>query len=300
MTTDDRSHNHIRLHVIWSCNTDRGSILSLALFIGFCLSVLSMILSPFPFALGLYIIQYHEQSYCVPSNFALIWFFVLKIFVFRLRFPYLLFTNSDPDDSWSRRVLWYRLFDAGGQRSERRKWIHVFDNVTALIFTVDSTATTTTTTTTATTTTTTTTTWLNVTALIFTVAMSGYSQQMREDSSMVSNNFILTSYYFISSFSCFVGANEGAEERGAIGAVPPGEDSGEDAPFPKWINFVWNFTYKSVRFGAFWRRWLFLERERYYRSSISMGMRSEEGRWPPPGSMPLLYMWDYGLFSYLQ
>jgi len=50
-------------------------------------------------------------------------------------------------------VSCFRLFDAGGQRSERRKWIHVFDNVTALIFTV---------------------------------AMSSYSQQMREDASMVS------------------------------------------------------------------------------------------------------------------
>ena len=27
-----------------------------------------------------------------------------------------------------------RLFDAGGQRAERRKWIHCFDNVTAVIF----------------------------------------------------------------------------------------------------------------------------------------------------------------------
>ncbi|ELU00453.1 hypothetical protein CAPTEDRAFT_204897 [Capitella teleta] len=30
----------------------------------------------------------------------------------------------------------FRLMDVGGQRSERRKWIHVFDNVTAIIFTV--------------------------------------------------------------------------------------------------------------------------------------------------------------------
>lgn len=30
----------------------------------------------------------------------------------------------------------FRLFDVGGQRSERRKWIHCFDNVTAIIFIV--------------------------------------------------------------------------------------------------------------------------------------------------------------------
>ena len=32
--------------------------------------------------------------------------------------------------------LTYRLFDVGGQRSERKKWIHCFENVTALIFLV--------------------------------------------------------------------------------------------------------------------------------------------------------------------
>ena len=26
------------------------------------------------------------------------------------------------------------MFDVGGQRNERRKWIHCFDNVTACIF----------------------------------------------------------------------------------------------------------------------------------------------------------------------
>lgn len=44
----------------------------------------------------------------------------------------------------------FRMFDVGGQRSERRKWIHVFDNVTTIIFTV---------------------------------AMSCYDQTLREDSS---------------------------------------------------------------------------------------------------------------------
>jgi hypothetical protein len=28
----------------------------------------------------------------------------------------------------------FSIFDVGGQRSERRKWIHCFDNVTAIIF----------------------------------------------------------------------------------------------------------------------------------------------------------------------
>jgi hypothetical protein len=28
----------------------------------------------------------------------------------------------------------FSVFDVGGQRSERRKWIHCFDNVDAIIF----------------------------------------------------------------------------------------------------------------------------------------------------------------------
>ncbi|KAJ7624818.1 heterotrimeric G protein alpha subunit B [Roridomyces roridus] len=32
--------------------------------------------------------------------------------------------------------LQYKLFDVGGQRSERKKWIHCFENVTALVFLV--------------------------------------------------------------------------------------------------------------------------------------------------------------------
>lgn len=32
--------------------------------------------------------------------------------------------------------LVYRMFDVGGQRSERKKWIHCFENVTAIIFVV--------------------------------------------------------------------------------------------------------------------------------------------------------------------
>ncbi|CAO3596737.1 unnamed protein product [Absidia cylindrospora] len=32
--------------------------------------------------------------------------------------------------------LTYRMFDVGGQRSERKKWIHCFENVTAVLFVV--------------------------------------------------------------------------------------------------------------------------------------------------------------------
>jgi guanine nucleotide-binding protein G(i) subunit alpha len=32
--------------------------------------------------------------------------------------------------------LSYRFFDVGGQRSERKKWIHCFQNVNAIIFLV--------------------------------------------------------------------------------------------------------------------------------------------------------------------
>lgn len=32
--------------------------------------------------------------------------------------------------------LKYKLFDVGGQRSERKKWIHCFENVTAILFLV--------------------------------------------------------------------------------------------------------------------------------------------------------------------
>lgn len=32
--------------------------------------------------------------------------------------------------------LKYRMFDVGGQRSERKKWIHIFDNVQVVLFLV--------------------------------------------------------------------------------------------------------------------------------------------------------------------
>ena len=34
-------------------------------------------------------------------------------------------------------LIYYRsMFDVGGQRSERKKWIHCFENVTSIIFCV--------------------------------------------------------------------------------------------------------------------------------------------------------------------
>ena len=33
-------------------------------------------------------------------------------------------------------VFLFRMFDVGGQRSERKKWIHCFEGVTAIIFCV--------------------------------------------------------------------------------------------------------------------------------------------------------------------
>lgn len=32
--------------------------------------------------------------------------------------------------------MYFRMFDVGGQRSERKKWIHCFEGVTAIIFCV--------------------------------------------------------------------------------------------------------------------------------------------------------------------
>ena len=31
-------------------------------------------------------------------------------------------------------ILFFRLVDVGGQRSERKKWIHCFEDVTAILF----------------------------------------------------------------------------------------------------------------------------------------------------------------------
>lgn len=51
----------------------------------------------------------------------------------------------------------FKLFDVGGQRSERKKWIHCFEDVTAIIFCV---------------------------------AMSEYDQVLHEDETTVSNTFL--------------------------------------------------------------------------------------------------------------
>jgi hypothetical protein len=45
---------------------------------------------------------------------------------------FLLFDSPVGENKRSGEV--YRLFDVGGQRNERRKWIHLFEGVTAVIF----------------------------------------------------------------------------------------------------------------------------------------------------------------------
>lgn len=51
-----------------------------------------------------------------------------------------LFSSREPSDSSLTNVClslrWLRMVDVGGQRSERRKWIHCFENVTSIIFLV--------------------------------------------------------------------------------------------------------------------------------------------------------------------
>lgn len=62
--------------------------------------------------------------------------------------------------------VFFRLFDVGGQRSERKKWIHCFEDVTAIIFCV---------------------------------AMSEYDQVLHEDETTV----IFCSYFLLKSFLLF-------------------------------------------------------------------------------------------------
>ena len=66
--------------------------------------------------------------------------------------------------------LTYRMFDVGGQRSERKKWIHCFENVTAIIFLV---------------------------------AISEYDQVLIEDETVVSSNLPLPPFYPLFFFNHF-------------------------------------------------------------------------------------------------
>lgn len=50
--------------------------------------------------------------------------------VLRVRFP----TTGIHDYSFTIKNITLRIVDVGGQKSERRKWIHCFENVTSLIF----------------------------------------------------------------------------------------------------------------------------------------------------------------------
>ncbi|CAJ1060474.1 guanine nucleotide-binding protein subunit alpha-11-like isoform X1 [Xyrichtys novacula] len=50
--------------------------------------------------------------------------------VLRVRFP----TTGIHDYSFTVKNITLRIVDVGGQKSERRKWIHCFENVTSLIF----------------------------------------------------------------------------------------------------------------------------------------------------------------------
>ncbi|XP_056614122.1 guanine nucleotide-binding protein subunit alpha-11-like isoform X1 [Triplophysa dalaica] len=50
--------------------------------------------------------------------------------VLRVRFP----TTGINDYSFSMQKITLRIVDVGGQKSERRKWIHCFENVTSLMF----------------------------------------------------------------------------------------------------------------------------------------------------------------------
>jgi hypothetical protein len=45
-------------------------------------------------------------------------------------------TTGIVEINFSFKDLNFRVFDVGGQRSERKKWIHCFEDVTAIIFIV--------------------------------------------------------------------------------------------------------------------------------------------------------------------
>lgn len=44
--------------------------------------------------------------------------------------------NKDGKTGYPVTFLCFRMVDVGGQRSERRKWIHCFENVTSIMFLV--------------------------------------------------------------------------------------------------------------------------------------------------------------------
>ena len=44
--------------------------------------------------------------------------------------------DSEPSSHHTMLTYRYSMFDVGGQRSERKKWIHCFENVTSIIFCV--------------------------------------------------------------------------------------------------------------------------------------------------------------------
>jgi hypothetical protein len=103
-----------------------------------------------------------DQKKRKPSSFANAYFFLATTDQFTLRIPFLCsyfdsidrigdlqYTPSNQDVLRSRVKttgitetvfvigdLTYRMFDVGGQRSERKKWIHCFESVTAIIFLV--------------------------------------------------------------------------------------------------------------------------------------------------------------------
>ncbi len=67
----------------------------------------------------------------------------------------------DPSNEWMNQSIWpFRMVDVGGQRSERRKWIHCFENIDPIIFLV---------------------------------ALSEYDQVLLESDSVVNDNFIINS-----------------------------------------------------------------------------------------------------------